>query len=130
MSIKKLIGFVSIKSMKRVLTVRVESFEEGLTQFRRAWQSGRFRGEFVTFETMADMARALTPSRFELLRTLQAQGSMMLRALARLLKRDVKSVHRDVAPLKELGLVENHQNDISVPYDEIRAEFTLRRKPA
>ena len=27
-------------------------------------------------ETMADMARTLTPSRFELLRTLQAQGPM------------------------------------------------------
>lgn len=56
----------------------------------------------MTFETMADMARTLTPSRFELLRTLQAQGPMTLRALARLLKRDVKSVHRDVTPLKEL----------------------------
>jgi hypothetical protein len=48
--------------MKRVLTVRVESLEEGLTQFRRAWQAGRFRGELVTFETMADMTRTLMPS--------------------------------------------------------------------
>jgi predicted transcriptional regulator len=38
---------------------------------------------------------------------------MTLRALARLLKRDVKSVHRDVTPLKEPGLVEDHQNRIS-----------------
>jgi len=30
--------------MKRILTARVESLEEGLTQFRRAWQAGRFRG--------------------------------------------------------------------------------------
>jgi predicted transcriptional regulator len=42
----------------------------------------------------------------------------------------VKSVHRDVTPLKELGLVEDHENGISVPYDEIRAEFTMRRKAA
>ena len=116
--------------MKRALTVRVESLEEGLTQFRRAWQTGRFRGELVTFETMADMARTLTPSRVELLRTLQAQGPMTLRALARLLKRDVKSEHRDVTPLKELGLVGDHENGISVPYDEIRAGFTMRRKAA
>lgn len=64
---------------------------------------------------LCEMARTLTPSRFELLRTLQAQGPITLRALARLLKRDVKSVHRDVTPLKELGLVEDHENGISVP---------------
>jgi predicted transcriptional regulator len=38
---------------------------------------------------------------------------MTLRALARLLKRDVKSVHRDVTPLKELALVVDHQDGIS-----------------
>lgn len=116
--------------MKRVLTVKVESLEAGLEQFRRAWKTGRFQGEFVTFETMADMVRTLTPSRFELLRALQAQGAMTLRALARLLKRDVKSVHRDVAPLKEFGFIEDHEKGIWVPYDEIRAEFTMRRKAA
>ena len=79
---------------------------------------------------MADMVRTLTPSRFELLRVLQAQGPMPLRALARALKRDVKSVHRDVKPLKELGFIEAHEQGIWVPYDEIRAEFTMRKEAA
>jgi predicted transcriptional regulator len=47
-----------------------------------------------------------------------------------LLQRDVKSVHRDVKPLSELGLIESGERGLFVPYDEIRAEFTMRRKAA
>lgn len=116
--------------MKRVVTVKVESLNEGLESFRRAWKSRRYQGEFVTFERLSDMARTLTPARFELLRVLQAKGPLALRALARLLQRDVKSVHRDVKPLAELGLIESDERGLFVPYDEIRAEFTMRRKAA
>ena len=109
--------------MKRVVTVKVESLNEGLESFRRAWKSRRYQGEFVTFERLSDMARTLTPTRFELLRVLQAKGPLALRALARLLQRDVK-------PLAELGLIESDERGLFVPYDEIRAEFTMRRKAA
>ncbi len=116
--------------MKRVVTVKVESLEAGLESFRRAWKGRRYQGEFVTFERLSDMARTLTPVRFELLRVLQTQGPLSLRALARALQRDVKSVHRDVKPLVELGLIESGEQGLFVPYDEIRAEFTMRRKAA
>ncbi|MHB8697573.1 MAG: HVO_A0114 family putative DNA-binding protein [Sulfuricaulis sp.] len=92
---------------------------------RRAWEGRRHQGEFVTFERLSDMARTLTPTRFELLRVLQAKGPLALRALTRMLKRDVNSVHRDVKPLTELGLIESGEQGLFVPYDEIRAEFTL-----
>lgn len=114
--------------MKRIVTVKVESLDEGLASFRRAWKAGRYQGEFVTFERISDMARTLTPTRFDLLRVLQANGPLALRALARKLERDVKSVHRDVKPLTELGLIESGERGLFVPYDEIRAEFTMRSK--
>ncbi|MHB8744619.1 MAG: HVO_A0114 family putative DNA-binding protein [Sulfuricaulis sp.] len=116
--------------MKRVVTVRVERLDEGLESFRRAWKSRRHQGEFVTFERLSDMARTLTPTRFELLRLLQAKEPLAVRALAQMLKRNMKNMHRDVKPLTELGLIESGEQGLFVPYDEIRAEFTLRRNAA
>ncbi len=48
--------------MNRVVTVRVESLDEGLESFHRAWKSRRYQGEFVTFERLSDMARTLRAS--------------------------------------------------------------------
>ncbi len=113
------------------MTVRVESFDAGLDRFKRAFESAEYQGEFVTFESMRDMMSALTSSRWELIRALQAEGPMSLRALARRLGRDVKNVHRDVAALKDLGLIDDHRDGgIWVPYDEIAAELSLRRDAA
>lgn len=116
----------------RKLIVRVENLEEGLENFQRAWKSGKQQGEFATFETMAEMARFLTPVRWELLRVLQGCGPVSLRELARRLQRDVKAVHRDVSALKEMGFIEDDDQGrgIVVPYDEIRAEFAVVRRAA
>ena len=113
------------------MTVRVESFDDGLERFKHAFETGEYQGEFVTFESMQKMMSTLTSRRWELIQELQLKGPMSLRALARHLERDVKSVHRDVAALKKLGLIEEHSSGgIWIPYDEIAAEFSVRRDAA
>jgi len=117
--------------MMKKMTVRVESFDDGLERFKHAFETGEYQGEFVAFESMREMMSALTSRRWELIQVLQAKGPMSLRALARRLERDVKSVHRDVAELKNLGLIEEHSTGgIWVPYDEITAEFSVKRDAA
>jgi predicted transcriptional regulator len=113
----------------RTVTVCVESLDAGLNRFKHAWETGEYQGEFVTFESVEGMHRMLTPNRWELLRVLQAEGPMGIRELARRLSRDVKNVHTDVTKLREYWLVEDAEDGgIWVPYDEIRAEFVVKRK--
>ncbi len=52
-------------------------------------------------------------------------------ALARALCRDVKSVHRDIHALIEIGLVtKDSKGSVLVPFSQIRTEFDLRPKQA
>lgn len=111
--------------MMRKVTIQVETIETGLERFKVAWQSGKPRGEFITFETLEVMLKTLTTNRWALLGVLQAEGPMSLRALARHLGRDVKNVHTDVAALKAVGLIEDHEHGIWVPYTEIEAHLRL-----
>lgn len=111
--------------MSRRVIIKVESIEAGGERFVAAWESGAEQGEYITFETLDVMLKTLTTKRWELLSVLQKRGGMRLRELARALKRDVKNVHTDVAALKEIGLVEDHEKGIWVPYDEIEAHLHL-----
>ncbi len=117
--------------MMRTVFVQVENLDTGLERFKRALEMGEFQGEYVTFESMEELMRTLTPVRWRLIHTLQTKGPMNLPALARTLQRDIKEVYGDVAALKELGLIEDTEDDVMwVPYDEIRLELSVRRAVA
>ena len=117
--------------MMRTVFVQVENLDTGLERFKRAWEMGEFQGEYVTFESMAGLMRTLTPVRWQLMHTLQTEGPMNLQVLARTLQRDIEEVDGDVAVLKELGLIEDAEDEaIWVPYDEIRLELSVRRAVA
>lgn len=123
--------------MKRTVEIRILSMAEAGQEIVGAWK-GAERGEATSepretlgFDSIEAMQRTLTPSRWELLRVLQAEGPFGIRELARRLERDVKNVHTDVGKLKDLGLVEDAEGGgVWVPYDEIRAEFTVKREAA
>lgn len=116
------------------IVIQVESLDQGLERFKRTWKTGEYQGEFTTFETVEDLLKTPTLRRWTLIGVLQKQGSMSLRALSRALGRDVKNVHRDVAVLREVGLVAEQgaasqashpsSRGLYVPYDEI--ELILR----
>jgi predicted transcriptional regulator len=95
--------------------------------FKRAWKSGRYQGETLSFESPSALFRVITPVRWTLIERLQALGPSSLRGLARALERDVKSVHRDVAALLAEGLVEKDEaGKVLVPFARIRAEFDMK----
>jgi predicted transcriptional regulator len=110
--------------MRKVI-VQVENIEQGLNRFKTAWETGETQGEFVTFDSVETFLKTLTTKRWGLLRVLQKNGPMGVRPLARLLERDVKNVHSDVQILKEIGLVEDHEQGVWVPYDRIESHIVL-----
>jgi predicted transcriptional regulator len=77
-----------------------------LEKTRRAGRHPRVHGTELVFDSLTDMARALTPKRLEVLRLIRRHSPSSLRELATLAGRDVKNVVADVNALRTLGLIE------------------------
>ena len=111
----------------RVRSDTKQALQEMSEQFLAAWKTGDYQGEVFEFESPAALFRLLTPKRWELLETLQAEGPCGVRELARLLERDVHRVHDDLSALLAAGMVEKtEEGKLIVPFGEIRADFVLR----
>ena len=92
----------------------------------RAARTHRYQGEIRSFESPAALFRVFSPARWTLIERLQELGPVSLRALARSLGRDVKSVHRDVKVLVEEEFIERDEaGRIHVPFARIHAEFEM-----
>ena len=113
--------------MMRTVTIEISGGEHSLKRFAKAWRTGRAAGEVISFESPEVLFRRITPKRWTLLTALQATGPQSVRQLARQVQRDVKNVHGDVQALIEIGLVERRGATVHVPFDEIRAAFSLTR---
>lgn len=89
--------------------------------FKRAEAGEQVNERHLSFTTLEDLARALTPARLALLRHLHQHRIGDVRQLATALGRDYKNVHQDVRMLEERGLI--HRDDtigLRTDFDEIR----------
>jgi len=120
-----------LKAPSPTLYVRVSAQEDALDRFEAAWHlaSGRKPPAPLAVLSFADLpllTATLTPARWELLKRLAKAGPLTVYALAKLLERDYKNVHTDVARLVELKLLEKNQDgQIGVAWQAIRAELKL-----
>ena len=93
---------------------------------RRATQSP-YQGEVMNFESPGALFGRMTERRWTIVRTLQGQGELALRELARRVQRDVKRVHDDVAELLALGLIERtNSGGVLCPFDSVHIDMELR----
>jgi predicted transcriptional regulator len=100
-------------------------------KFLRAWHTGEYQGEYLTFSTPTQLFAVFPPKRWELITKLQELGPSSLRALARAVHRDVKRVHEDAAALLAEGVFErNDQQKLFVPFETIHISFDLVTKAA
>ena len=117
--------------MPRALHVRVSAAADALDRFEAAWHlaSGRAAPAPLAVLSFADLPlllKSLTPARWELLKRLRAAGPVSVFALAKLLGRDYKNVHTDVARLVALGLIEKTGAGlVRVAWAAVRAELRL-----
>lgn len=86
----------------------------------------RYQGEFLNFETPAQLFGQLSENRWNIVRQLQGQPAMSVRELARRLERDPKRVLDDVRGLTALGLIEKTPDDkIACPFADIHVDMHL-----
>lgn len=108
-----------------VVTIRVASLEESMDQLERAFE-GEYQGEFISFVSMSLLWEILTPARFALIEAMAGKGPMSLRAAARMMGKDVKTVHGDVHALLRNGILKkNSKGQIVFPYDAIHVDFRV-----
>jgi predicted transcriptional regulator len=115
--------------MPKTLNVRVSAPADALDRFEAAWHlaSGRTPPAALAVLSFFDLpllTKSLTPARWNLLQQLKTKGPTTIFALAKLLQRDYKNVHTDVARLLELGLIEKTgESLVRVAWDAVRAEL-------
>lgn len=98
-------------------------------QFKQAWKSGEYQGEFIGFASPALLFAALTPARWEIIDHLQKnQAPLDFGQAAKDFGRGLPELEADIRALLELGLLERQEDGkIVCPFGEIRAEFSLKR---
>ena len=124
-------------SRQRVLHVRVgESLHQTgqrAAGVMKALQAGRSVEPYfgVSFSEVGQMLAAFTPRRWELIAALRESGPLTVADLARLLRRNYKNVHTDVAQLIEWMAVERDGDGrVSVPWAEIIVDMKLPQQQA
>ena len=116
---------------KKKLSVSVGTIKESLDRFESVWKraerGARVTPEYrLTFSSLPQLLKELTPARWALLEALRVEGKVSIYALAKHLGRDYKNVHTDVSRLMELGLIEKAKDDrVFVPWNVIAAELRL-----
>lgn len=100
------------------------------TGFMEAVSNGKPQDTHIYFLSPAALFQKITPKRWELIAKLQEAGTVSIRELARLLKRDIRRVHDDVVALEEQAIIERSGAGIFIPYEEIHTDFTLKAKAA
>ncbi len=117
--------------MTKKIQIGVNDSTYTARDFIDAWKRAE-RGEEVkakqrlNFENIETLLQALTPGRWALLKTLRTNGPMSIRALAKVLGRDYKNVHKDVRRLESIGLIGRTQDSkVEAPWDIIEARLRL-----
>jgi predicted transcriptional regulator len=100
---------VKIKSVDQALDAAIGAMRAIQSKKRTRKRVGEY------FESLDAVRSALTEKRFALLRLVREREPASVAALARMAKRDFKSVYRDVEALRELGLITIPERRRGVP---------------
>lgn len=109
---------------ERTLTITLDPDWQNAVRsaFRVAPDAG-YQGETLNFDSTDVFFSRLSGKRMELVRLLQGQGEVSLRALARRAGRDVKRVHEDTRILLELGVLERgDRGGIMCPFRDVHID--------
>jgi len=113
---------------KVIIDVFQPTLEEKLKMMRR-YESGEAVPEadyYIHFHSARQLLDDLTGARMELLDRLRRTGPCNVSQLAKSAGRNYSNVHRDVAALEDLGLVErNEAGQILVPFDAVEIHLGL-----
>lgn len=110
--------------MKNIVTVGISSLEDVKDRLAAAFH-GEPLGNRISFLTVEQMWKTLSPKRADILTAMTGQGAMPIREVARRVGRDVKAVHGDVHALLAAGVIERAKGGVLFPYDAVHVDFML-----
>jgi predicted transcriptional regulator len=110
--------------MKNIVTMGVSSLDDTKRRVAAAFQ-GIPQGNHISFLSIEQMWKTLSPKRAAILRVMTGQGLMSIREVARRAGRDVKAVHGDVTALVKAGAIDRQDGGVIFPYDEVHVDFVL-----
>jgi predicted transcriptional regulator len=111
-------------AMKTVVTVGISTLDEAKDRLAAAFR-GEPQGNRISFLSIEQMWKTLSPKRTEILRAMTSQGALSIREVARRVGRDVKAVHGDVHALLAAGVIERAGRSVIFPYDAVHVDFML-----
>jgi len=104
--------------------LKVQSFDESLADFARAWKSGvQETAATIAFATPELARDMLTPKRWHILKSLCGVGAVSIGDIARRVGRDADSVSADVAAMLSAGVLERSQDGVIFPYDDVSLDL-------
>lgn len=108
------------------VTIGISSAEDSKKRMLRAFRGDR-QEAFIGFASAELLWKVITPKRWQTLRAMAGAGPLSIRAVARLVERDVKSVHGDIQALLSAGVLERAEGRrVVFPYDAVHVDFVLR----
>ena len=112
---------------ERSLTITLQpDWREALRAMAKTAKADTYQGEVLNFESPGHFFGQLTEKRWEIVRAAQGKGDQSVREPARVVGRDVKRVHEDVAILADLGLLERTQSGgVLYPYSSLHIDMYL-----
>ena len=123
---------VEVQKMKKNIRIEVRDEKESAQEFVKAWHRAAegiapdLPVDRIYFKDLQTLLRVLTPCRMEDLKTLHKHGAMSVRALAKVLGRDYKNVHKDMQEMEKIGIVSRDSKGLlMVPWHSIIAELEL-----
>lgn len=85
----------------------------------------------ISFDSAAQMARVMTPLRWNMVEAMTGAGEIGVRELARRLNRDVSAVHADVAALVTAGVIDRTDGGKYLfPYETVKVQFEFGARAA
>jgi predicted transcriptional regulator len=109
------------------VTIGVSSLDEVMLRTEAAFRR-KPQGERIYFASVELLWKTLTPRRWQLIRAMAGQSPMSVRAAARLVGYDVKTIHGDVQALLQADILEKDKaGRIMFPYDAVHVDFTITK---
>jgi len=124
-------------SVMKIFNIRIgEAVETALDRAKQAMidiEEGREPTEYfgAGFETMSQLTKIFTPTRWDLIEYLKKAGAMSIYQLAKELGRDYRNVHSDVQTLLERSVIKKDEDDkIYMPWDKIVVDWPILKDAA
>ncbi|MBN2458380.1 hypothetical protein JXB31_04595 [Candidatus Woesearchaeota archaeon] len=113
----------------------IEGFRKNVTKELNEIYKGKaaaFTEDSISFQSLDQFRRFLTPKRLELLRAIRKNKPKSIYALAKVLKRKPENVNTDINFLSQLGFIELSKNNgvrknvvPHVSYDKMSFEISI-----